>query len=78
MSRVTCDMFVVTLSPYPYCDEPILPLWGVENVTGKAQLPPVHVTCHPSPVTCHMSQIKTFGNIGMWGIKNVTGKAQLS
>merc|ERR1712121_382081 len=47
----------------PYCDEPILPLWGVKNDTGKAQLPkksPVtchlsHVTCHMSHVTCHMS-----------------------
>ena len=60
-------------------------MWGIKNVTGKAQLPqksPVTchmllVTCHMSHVTCQMSHVTTFGNIGMWGVKNVTGKAQL-
>ena len=53
-------------------------MWGVENVTGKAQLPwRSPVTCHLSHVIRHMSHVTTFGNIGMLGVKNVTRKAQL-
>ena len=62
MSPVTCHPSHVTCHMSHVTTFGNIGMWGVKNVTGKAQLPwrsPVtchlsHVICHMSHVTCHM------------------------
>ena len=65
MSPVTCHMSHVTCHMSHVTTFGNIGMWGIKNVTGKAQLPqksPVtchmlHVTCHMSRVRCHMSHV---------------------